>query len=375
MAPSPVASARDPIRVARLPFTTDRNPYQAMLYGHLANEGVDLVGDATLTPEWLLAHRGLVDVLHIHWRLDRLLPRGDDAAGSAAVADRLRLARDLGYLVVWTVHEPGRVFGDTEDIECRMAHAIADEVDLVLTHDRATAQIVRSHLGSATRIVVTGLGHYAGVYPVGPPVGEARRLCGLAPDTPTILAFGHHRPDKELPLVWRALAADPDLDLQVLVAGEVDHVGTAEMLQDAAAADPRIRLWLTRLDDHEVALVHAAADAVVVARSREWTPSSLVLSLSLGVPVVAADLATSREHGGPGVWWFEPGDALSMAAALRRVTSDPDRTGRGAAGRAHVMRSSGSDVARRTAGAMARLVARRRTGAPVVGRTSTPLTA
>ena len=36
--------------VARLPGTTDRNPYQRMLYEHLRAEGVQLVGEGTPAP-------------------------------------------------------------------------------------------------------------------------------------------------------------------------------------------------------------------------------------------------------------------------------------------------------------------------------------
>jgi glycosyltransferase involved in cell wall biosynthesis len=126
------------------------------------------------------------------------------------------------------------------------------------------------------------------------------------------------------------------------------------LIEEAAAADRRIVLLPRRVTDDELSDLLAAADASVLARSVDWTPSSLVLSLSVSTPVIAADLASNHEHLGAGAVWFAPHAAESLAGALATVvSSSPDALAAlGDAGRRHVVERSWNDTADRTACAL-----------------------
>ena len=83
----------DRLRVARLPWTTDLNPYQRALYSSLERYGVDLIGTGELSSAWLERNRATVDVLHVHWKLHRLADRAPMGADRAAwVCDQLDIA-------------------------------------------------------------------------------------------------------------------------------------------------------------------------------------------------------------------------------------------------------------------------------------------
>jgi putative Holliday junction resolvase len=98
------------LRVARLPWTTDINPYQGALYGELATLDVMCVATGNLTTDWLVTSRPRIDVLHIHWHLERLADDAPlDSPPAAWVCGQLELARALGYAIAWTVHESGRL--------------------------------------------------------------------------------------------------------------------------------------------------------------------------------------------------------------------------------------------------------------------------
>jgi glycosyltransferase involved in cell wall biosynthesis len=351
------------VRVARLPATTDRNPYQALLYGHLEAHGVQLVGSGSLEPGWLRRHRDDVDVLHLHWRLDRLLTRGLDADGDQArwgalrsrvaiarIRARLTLARRLGYRIAWTVHEAARYRPDGAPFDRGVGAALAGDADLLLVHDSVAAERVREWLSPVAPVIVTPVGAYPAT------AGDAsagRARLGVDTETPLVVAFGHHRADKRLDLVLDAFRR-AQTPARLAVVGRIPDRRLERAAREAAVADPRIILDLGTLDEVAVADLHAAADAVVLGRSVDWTPSSLLLALAQATPVIAADLPSHREHLGAGAWWFAPGDVDSLARTLTEVarSRSDERLARGQAGRAHVSARSFDDMAAVTAAAL-----------------------
>jgi glycosyltransferase involved in cell wall biosynthesis len=347
------------VRAARLPVTSDRNPYQRLLYSHLADHGVELVGHGWLTPEWLASHRGEVDLLHVHWRLDRLVdddeplgpPRAwtpETAAEAAARLGRqLVHARDLGYTIAWTVHEIAQLGGSEPTLEHLAAVELGQHSHVVLTHNQvATARIVDLGLAPADRVRTVPLGHYGDAH--GAPAALSRRDLGIPDDATVFLAFGHQRHDKALDLLRDAFERLDRGDVVLVIAGDSEQPDSR-----IDTDDPRI-VVRGHVPDEHVAALHQLADATVLARGYEWTPSSLVLSLSHGCPAVAADLASVSEHGGPGVFPFHPGDAADLAATMARVADDPsERRIRGAAGQAFVRATTWDHTAVATADAFA----------------------
>lgn len=358
----PVASnvvARPPhpgmIRVARLPWSTDRNPYQRVLYRALTDHGVELVGTGDLDPTWLRANAGRVDVLHVHWRLDRL---ADDPA---TVEPNLALARSLGYRVVWTVHEPQRLHRPDTPAVASISAAVAHRADAVLVHGPAAAALVRRWWSQVapTRgplaLVSMALGPYHELH--GPSPGRLPSpVAALPDDVPMLLSFGHQRPDKDLALLFRAFATTPNAGARLVIAGAFEPPVLATALA-AARRDDRIVIVHGHVADEVVVGLHSRATASVLARSVDWTSSSVALAASLHVPVVAADLPTTRDLVGPsGAAWFTPGNHRSLAAALRRVVDDPVGAADRAA-RAHewVTGRSWADVAAATAAVLRRV--------------------
>jgi len=356
------------LAVARLPVTTDRNPYQRLLYQHLQAEGIDLVGDGRLDPSWLEAHRATVDVLHVHWRLDRLVddeaPFGPartwtaDRAAEAAhrLGGQLAHARAQGFVLAWTVHEIAQLGGSEPTLEHLAAVELGRHANVVLTHNRvATATVTELGLADPALVRTVPLGHYADAHPANESLTRAD--LGIDADAVVFLAFGHQRSDKALDLLLAAHASLDRPDVVLIVAGHTDPITTTD--PTATAAGPGRVITLGAVADDEVVALHRLADAAVVARGYEWTPSSLILSLSLGRAVVAADLASVSEHGGPGVFPFHPGDVDDLAATLARVADDPtERRIRGQAGMAFVRALTWEDTARATADAFRGAVAK-----------------
>jgi glycosyltransferase involved in cell wall biosynthesis len=356
------------------PLEAHGNPYQRLLYEHLVEHGVVLVSDVRLRLSSLARWRGEADVLHFHWPESYFLHRRGPrwvriAASSAKLAAfwfHLRAARALGYGIVWTVHQVRPHEGVWPPLERRAVRSLARMSSGLIAHDRSTADRARAELGDAApRIEVIPHGSYVGVYPPGRPRAVVRQELGITPGSFVFIAFGQIRRYKDTELLLEAFSGVDDRHAVLVVAGETKDPASAAAVREAAAADGRVVPVLRFVPDQQVAELFGAADAAVCARRDGGTSGSVVLALSLGVPVVAADAPGYRDvigDDGAG-WYFDPARRESLKDVLESVAADA-----GAAGRARdaASRRAGvldwDDVAKRTASIL--VGARRRAHGP-----------
>jgi beta-1,4-mannosyltransferase len=330
-----VAELTRPTRVASFPPPIRQNPYQRLLYEHLSAHGVKLVGNARLSLGWLVRARSTVDVLHFHW------PQGyyRHDAGPRRLRPylswlrlglfraRLAAARRLGYRVVWTVHQIVPHESSSARLDRAGAKALAAASDVLLVHDEATAARARRELDpSGSRIDVVPHGSYLGVYPKGRPRDVVRAELVIPRDGFVFLSFGHIRGYKDLDVLLSAFRSASLPNAVLVVAGLVIAGGLGEAIQEAAAADPRIRPVLDFVPDERVGELFGACDAAVLPRGDGGTSGALVLALSLGLPVVAAATPTYAEltDSGRAGWLFEPRDPAALARALEAAAADPE---------------------------------------------------
>ena len=211
-------------------------------------------------------------------------------------------------------------------LDTAAARLLARLAHVLHVHDTATAGAVRDALPrSSAKLRLIPHGSYIGVYPQGRPPQDVRRALGIAPETFVFIAFGELRAYKNVDFLLQAFAGVNDRDVALIVAGPVKQPELAAAVENAAAGDGRIKPLLGYVPDDQVAELFGAADAAVVARSDGGTSGSLILALSLGRAVVAADTETYRSLApdGPVGWSFRPGDPASLTAALEHAADDP----------------------------------------------------
>ena len=140
-------------------------------------------------------------------------------------------------------------------------------------------------------------------------------------DGPTVLFIGRHEPRKGLAVLLAASAELPP-DVRVWIAGTGPET---EELQGRHAGDPRLR-WLGSISDAEKASRLRGAD-VFCAPSLHGESFGVVLleAMAAHTPIVASDLPGYRNvaRAGLDALLVPPGDVAALAAALRRVLSDP----------------------------------------------------
>jgi glycosyltransferase involved in cell wall biosynthesis len=324
-------------RLVSYPPALTSNPYQRLLYDHLAAEGFQLVEDEALQPgflrfRWLWRNRRTIDILHFHWpqglwehnRGPAALRGPLSTVKVAALAARLRAARALGYTLVWTIHQvdPHEGGGRRDRIGTR---ALARNAHVLLVHDAHTAADARARLGRAARdVAIVPHGNYRGWYPEGRPRAQVRAELGLSDATFAFLCFGEIRAYKGIDRLLEAFAATDLPDAALIIAGRPVDAAAQTAVETAAARDPRIKPLLGFVPDERVTELFAAADAAVLAR-KPGTSGSLLLALSLDTPVVAprSDAYDALLRDGGAGWLFDASAPDGLAAALRDAASDP----------------------------------------------------
>ncbi|MER7708497.1 glycosyltransferase family 4 protein [Kitasatospora sp. NPDC097605] len=164
----------------------------------------------------------------------------------------------------------------------------------------------------------------------------ARQGLGLPPDGLLVAWLGAIAPEKRLDLALDALDRLPDVRLAV--AGDGPERSALERHPGAARTH-----FLGTLADP--APLYRAADAVLLTSDSEGVPGVLIEAALAGLPAVATDvgLVSSVVQDGTTGALVAPGDPPALAEALAKVLAG-DRTGFGAAARAHALAHCDLDV-------------------------------
>ena len=323
------------MRIASLPPPIPQNPYQRLLYEGLSREGVVLVESEKLSLGWLWRSRGEIDVLHFHW--PEAYYRHRAAATPLALALswlrlglfglRLLAARWTGYVLVWTVHQVRPHESPSPPLDRAGTFLLARAAHLLVAHDRSTAEQAVEAFGRSRRPGLVAHGSYVGVYPAGRGRAAVRAELGLPEDAFVLLSFGHLRRYKGLDLLLDAFASTGGSlpEARLVLAGLALDGDEGDAVTSAAERDARVVPLLGFVPDERVAELFGAADVVALPRPDGGTSGALILALSLGRPVVAADVPAYADLLGepPAGWLFAPGDAAALTGAIRRAAEAP----------------------------------------------------
>ncbi len=116
------------------------------------------------------------------------------------------------------------------------------------------------------------------------PVDRVLTRNRLGLDGPTLLSVGHLAENKGHHIVLHALAELPDTSL--VIAGDGPQAADLRALARTLGVSPRVRFVGTLAQD-ELPAWYGAADALVLASSREGMPNVVLEALACGTPVVA----------------------------------------------------------------------------------------
>ncbi|HXG27143.1 MAG TPA: glycosyltransferase [Candidatus Binatia bacterium] len=322
-----VAAADDPWLLGYYPaFHT--NPYQALLYGAAWEHGiapVRMFRAAQLDELAALQRSGLPTVLHLHWL--HLVQRDAISDGDARSLGRAFLAsldayRAEGGRVVWTVHNILPHETRYEAAEIALVNGVIERSDVVHVLTAGTPELVAPWYSiPADKVLHVPHPSYRGAYADFVSRQDARHELGLGGDELVFLALGAIRPYKgldELLDAWRE--SRPVGPARLVIAGDPADRPGIEELMERAAVEPTVLVDARQIPPDEMQHFLRAADVAVLPYRRALNSGALMLALTFGLPVIVPGDGGLAEIVEPSfAATFTPGDAGSLAAALRRA--------------------------------------------------------
>ena len=231
---------------------------------------------------------------------------------------------------MWTVHQVDPHERAAGGLDTLGARVLASSADVLVAHDDATAAQVHRLPGGPRQVTVVPHGSYIGVYPA----GHTRQEMKKSLESPRI----HSRSSRSASSAATSPSIScsrrfgrPPFDAALVIAGNAKDPSVADAIRSAAARDPRIRFRSGFVPADGVAELFGACDVAVSARTDGGTSGSLILALSMGSSVIAADAPAYRALAADGHagWLFVPGDVESLKSALEAAAGDGTAAGAG----------------------------------------------
>ncbi len=293
----------------------------------LGRAGIDTV-PLEWSAEWLRAHAGTVDAIHLHWPEYRW--SRSDASVPTRIRQILALRRFLGaagragVARILTVHnlEPHE---SPDRVDRWGMRRTARRCDLIVVHSAAVAGLVAATYRPRAPVVVMYHGAYEHVFPPPRARDVIRRELGVPAGQALIACLGTLGPYKGHDVVCDA-ARRLSGNARLLIAGRPRPGHDTRALAAAMATLDGATFIDRNLTPQEYADLAAASDVIVLAHRHTTGSGALLAAWSLGRGVVASDLPHFREivslERDCGVL-FAPGDSTDLAQAVTRYLRVP----------------------------------------------------
>jgi glycosyltransferase involved in cell wall biosynthesis len=326
------------------------NPYGNLLVDALERQGAHVVYVDRHDEAWLRENADRFDVMHWHWPAHEY-HRPDAAATEAAMQQfvaELRLARELGWRVVWTAHNLYPHDRTYHEINRRFRFEFVRLTTALMAHCDAAADAVRREFAPEAPIFLIPHGNFIDVLPATVTREAERAELGIPPDAFVYGFIGNLLPYKGLEeLIDTFRRVDPG-DAWLLISGGVRSEYGGHM-RAYIADHPRIVLRTYDYAPGEAFVrVLQASDVIVLPFRASTTSGSLVQALSWPRPAIvpAMGCLPTQMDADAGIL-YPPDDPDGLEDAMRRIRQIDLGAARGAAWRSSV-RADWDEIARTT---------------------------
>ncbi len=276
------------------------NPYQKLFYSAVNKQfGLQIIGieHEDFSREALEHYAASAKILHLHWMHVFIDP--DNPLVFDAFLRNLVRAKELGYTIIYTVHNLVSHESKSPSYERNCYQKIAELCDGLLVHSKNTVRIVHETFRVPTsKIYIVEHGSYQNWHPITDTRRSARKELGIQNDELVFLFFGMLRRYKgigSLLNAYQKVSRETHANTRLIIAGDLQDHSVGKAIQRATSKDPSISTITNRVPDAEVARLFLACDAVVLPFTNMLTSGSAILALSFKKPVIAPNIGNLPE--------------------------------------------------------------------------------
>lgn len=299
------------------------NPYQQLLREGLESEGIVVTFlDGLPSVEWLKNNRRHIQILHFHWLDGLYMNRLFTPVQVLRFVRRYRMARELGYGIVWTAHNILPHRADFTPLHVAIRRMVMADADAVIVHCQAGRRELLRRFPRKGPVEVIPHGNYTTAYPMTMPRDEARLSLGLDPSKFVFLALGNIAKYKGLEHFAASFAQVSGSDEVAIVAGRNRDESVVNQLRRHAEQDARFIVHDGYIPANDMQRYLLAADVMVAPFDKVLTSGSVILGLTFGLPVIVPatgclpELVTSEAGE-----LYQPGDATALTQAMGNIKS------------------------------------------------------
>ena len=272
----------------------DDNPHLYLVYKEASALGIRV-----RPPSLQRILREKVHVWQLHWPERRLAVDSFSRALSNVLLFLMTidLARARGVKILYTLHNLSSHELCYPRLEKWFMKALTRRLDGYVTFTETGMKAFEERVPVRKDIpaFVIPRGHYRGAYPDRITPREARATLGIPSEAKVVLFFGLIRSYKGVPQLVRAFREISDPEALLCVVGQPYTPALEQAVVSEASDDPRVRLHLRFVPDHDVQLYFRAADLVVLPFRQVLNSGSAMLALSFDRPLLVPLLGALGE--------------------------------------------------------------------------------
>lgn len=325
-----VLPGADRMKIHFYPDYCATNPYQALIRAALPDESMISAGSIDQAILAMKADSGRAHLFHLHWT-NAILMHARDQAMAVAMAEafliKLKIFRELGGIIVWTVHNVLSHDDTYVSIERALCAEIARLAHRIHLHSPlALPMLEREFEVSREKVAFVEHPSYIGVYPNYADEMTARSRLKIPADHTVFAFMGMLRPYKgleELLAAFRIVQAE-NAKVHLLIAGEALAPYSAAGMQQMVSGHRNVTLVNRRLHDIELQWIFNASDFVVLPYKKILTSGSALNAMSFSRPVIVPDLGVlpdTVEDGKSGIVYEAKTELAGLVSALRRAAA------------------------------------------------------
>lgn len=305
---------------------TWNNRYQALLYEQAGLRQYIPVG---IGDPGILKHISWPGpiVLHAHWFSGYFNNSRDEVEASnrldALCEDILSFRARTGAKLLWTAHNVFPHENRFPAVFLRLRQWVFENFNAVHVMQQEHVSVLESVFSrKAPATFVAPHMLYSGSYPDGVSVEVARHYYDIRPEEFVFGYFGSIQPYKNLEKflsVFDQLQQQTQRSFTAIVGGVPSDAETVLALKQRWGMNPKVRLLMRNIPDHEIQYIHRASNVMVLPYGETLNSGAAYMAAGFRHPVIMPDGMASRSLEGLGVVKFDSADPDGLLTVMLEV--------------------------------------------------------